>query len=102
MPVTPRPRRLLAAALPALLAVALAACNTAAYPNSVFTHTTEFNREIGFLFKILIWLGTAVFVLVECLLLYTIWRYRRRSENDRPEHVHGNTTLEIRGRPFRR
>ena len=95
MPVNPRLRRLLAAALPALLAVAFAACNTATYPNSIFTHTTEFNREIGFLFRILIWLGTAVFVLVEALLLYTIWRYRRRSDDERPEHVHGNTTLEI-------
>ena len=36
-----------------------------------------------------------VFVFVEGILLYTILRYRRRSENDRPEHVHGNTTLEI-------
>ena len=95
MPVNPRLRRLLPAALPALLAVAFAACSTAAFPNSVFTNSTEYNREIGFLFKILIWAGTAVFVLVECLLLYTIWRYRRRSDDDRPEHVHGNTTLEI-------
>jgi len=95
MPVNPRLRRLLPAALPALLAVALAACSTAAYPNSVFTHATEYNREIGSLFKILIWLGTAVFVVVELLLLYTIWRFRRRSDDDRPEHVHGNTTMEI-------
>jgi cytochrome c oxidase subunit 2 len=95
MPVNPRLRRLLPAALPALLAVAFAACSTAAYPNSVFTNSTEYNREIGFLFKILIWAGTAVFVLVELLLLYTIWRFRRRSDDDRPEHVHGNTTLEI-------
>jgi len=95
MPVNPRLRRLLPAALPALLAVAFAACSTAAYPNSVFTNATEYNREIGFLFKILIWAGTAVFVLVELLLLYTIWRYRRRSEDERPEHVHGNTTMEI-------
>src|SRR5690349_23698247 len=95
MPVNPRLRRLLPVALPALLAVAFAACSTAAYPNSVFTHATEFNREIGSLFSILIWLGTAVFVVVELLLLYTIWRSRRRSDDDRPEHVHGNTTMEI-------
>ena len=95
MPLIPRPRRLLRAALPALLAVAFAACSTAAYPNSVFTNATEFNREIGSLFSILIWLGTAVFVVVELLLLYTIWRFRRRSDDDRPEHVHGNTTMEI-------
>jgi cytochrome c oxidase subunit 2 len=94
MPVTPRLRRLLSAALPAVLALAFTACSTR-YPNSVFTRYTEFNREIAWLFKILIWLGSFVFVFVEGILLYTIWRYRRRSENDRPEHVHGNTTLEI-------
>jgi cytochrome c oxidase subunit 2 len=94
MPVPHRPRRLLAIALP-LLAVALAACNNAQYPNSVFHNHTEFNRDVGVLFKILIWLGTIVFIFVEGLLLYTIFRYRRRSESDRPEHVHGNTTLEI-------
>jgi cytochrome c oxidase subunit 2 len=94
MPVPHRPRRLLAAALPAALALLMAACSTR-YPNSVFTHFTEFNRDIGYLFQILIWLGTFVFIFVEAILLYTIWRYRRRGENDRPEHVHGNTTLEI-------
>jgi cytochrome c oxidase subunit 2 len=95
MPVTPRLRRTFAAALPAVLAVFITACSSAGYPNSVFTHFTEFNRDIDHLFDILIWLGTAVFIFVEGILLYAIWRYRRRSENDRPEHVHGNTTLEI-------
>lgn len=94
MPVSHRLRRLLAAALPAVLASFMAACSTR-YPNSVFTHFTEFNRDVGYLFQILLWLGTFVFIFVEAILLYTIWRYRRRSEHDRPEHVHGNTTLEI-------
>ncbi|MFL5620814.1 MAG: cytochrome c oxidase subunit II [Gemmatimonadaceae bacterium] len=94
MPVPSRPRRLLTAALPAVAAVALTACN-ASYPNSIFHNHTEFNRDVGYLFSILIWLGTIVFVFVEGILLYTIFRYRRRSESDRPEHVHGNTTLEI-------
>jgi cytochrome c oxidase subunit II len=94
MPVPSRLRRLTTAALPAIAAVVLAACNTS-YPNSVFTRHTEFNRDVGYLFDILIWLGTAVFIFVEAILLYAIFRYRRRSENDRPEHVHGNTTLEI-------
>ncbi len=95
MPVPPRLRRLTTAALPVLAAVALTACNNAAYPNSIFHNHTEFNREVGTLFKILIYLGTAVFIFVEGLLLYVLFRYRRRSESDRPEHVHGNTTLEI-------
>ena len=95
MLVPPRLRRLLAVALPALLVVAFSACSNAQYPNSVFTPFTEFNRDVGYLFKILIWLGTFVFIFVEGILLWTIFRYRRRNENDRPKHVHGNTTLEI-------
>ena len=95
MPVTLRLRRLIAAALPAVLAVAITACNDAAHPNSVFTRYTDFNRDIGSLFSILFWLGGFVFVFVEGILLWTIFRYRQRSEHDRPEHVHGNTTLEI-------
>jgi cytochrome c oxidase subunit 2 len=94
MPVPPRLRRLLTAALPAVAAVTLTACN-ADYPNSIFHNHTEFNREVGDLFTILIWLGTIVFFFVELLLLYVMFRFRRRSDDDRPEHVHGNTTLEI-------
>ena len=94
MPFPSRPRRLLAAALPAILAVAFTACN-AQYPNSIFNGHTENNRDVGYLFKILIILGTFVFIFVESILLYTIFKYRRRSESDRPKHVHGNTTLEI-------
>ena len=96
MPVPTRPRRLLAAAVPALIAVALTACNNAQYPNSVFHNHTEFNRDVGHLFDILLWLGGFVFVFVEGILLYTIFKYRRKSENDRPNPVHGNTTHEER------
>ena len=94
MPVPTRPRRLLTAALPAVAAVAFTACN-ASYPNSIFHSHTDFNRDVGVLWTVLIWLGTAVFIFVEAILLYALFRFRRRSESDRPEHVHGNTTLEI-------
>ena len=98
MPLLPRPRRrspILLAALTAVLALSLAACDGGQYPNSVFTSFTEFNRDVGYLFKILIWLGTIVFVLVEALLIYTLWKYRSRPGQKEPVHVHGNTTLEI-------
>ena len=65
MPVPPRLRRLTIAALPVLAAVALTACNNAAYPNSIFHSHTEFNREVDGLWKILIVLGTVVFIFVE-------------------------------------
>ena len=51
MPVPPRLRRLTTAALPALAAVALTACNNSAYPNSIFHSHTEFNRDVGDLFE---------------------------------------------------
>lgn len=95
MPVPTRPRQLLAAALPALLAVSITACNSAQYPNSIFHNHTEFNRDVGHLFDILLWLGGFVFVFVESILIYTIFKYRRKNESERPTHVHGNTTLEI-------
>jgi len=41
-------------------------------------------------------IGVGVFVLVQGLILYTSFRYRRREGDDSmPEQVHGNTKLEI-------
>jgi cytochrome c oxidase subunit 2 len=90
-----RPRRFRRAAVSAALAVLsfVAACQSP--PNSVFHSRTEFNRDVGFLFSILIWLGTLVFIFVEAVLVYTLIRFRRREQIRHPEHVHGNTTLEI-------
>ena len=92
-----RPRRLARAALTVALAafpLVIAACTQ--YPNSVFHPRTDTNRDIGFLFEILIWFGSIVFVVVEAILVYTLIRFRRRGGTTRqPEHVHGNTTLEI-------
>ncbi|HKW10602.1 MAG TPA: cytochrome c oxidase subunit II [Gemmatimonadaceae bacterium] len=91
-----RPRRLVRAALTVALAASslvVAACTQ--YPNSVFHSRTDTNRDIGFLFEILIWFGSIVFVVVEAILVYTLIRFRRRGATRQPEHVHGNTTLEI-------
>ncbi|HVA58240.1 MAG TPA: cytochrome c oxidase subunit II [Gemmatimonadaceae bacterium] len=89
-----RPRRLTTAALTAVLAVLLAAC-APAHPNSIFTHHTEFNRDIGHLFDILIWLGSFVFVFVESILLIALIKFRKREGQPPPQQVHGNTKLEI-------
>lgn len=92
-----RPRRLARAALTVALAASplvIAACTQ--YPNSIFHPRTDTNRDVGFLFEILIWFGSIVFVVVEAILVYTLIRFRRRGVTTRqPEHVHGNTTLEI-------
>ena len=91
-----RSRRLLTAGLTAAAVLALAACgaDTSSYPNSTFEHTTEFNTAIDNLWDTLLFWGTVVFVIVEVLLVYTIWRYRRRP-GVVAKHIHGNTTLEL-------
>jgi cytochrome c oxidase subunit 2 len=91
---TARPRHpfiAIAAALPLLLA----ACSDSQYPNSTFTNLTDINRDATSLWNLMIYLGLAVFVLVEVLLIYVMFKYRRKSESDQPEHVHGNTALEL-------
>ncbi len=89
-----RPRRLARAALTVALAAFVAACASQS-PDSVFHSRTEFNREVGSLFSLLIWLGTAVFVFVEAILIYALIRFRHREGAPEPQHVHGNSTLEI-------
>jgi cytochrome c oxidase subunit II len=83
-----------AAALTVGLAVLFAACGQY-HPDSIFHSRTEVNRDVTFLFKILIWAGTIVFVFVEGILVYTLIKYRKRPGQAEPEHVHGNTALEI-------
>jgi cytochrome c oxidase subunit 2 len=82
------------AALTVAFAVLLAACGQN-HPESVFHQRTEFNRDVDFLFKILIYAGTAVFIFVEAILVLTLIKYRQRPGQPEPKHVHGNTTMEI-------
>ena len=93
MPADFRPSRRTAVALTVAL-VLLAGC--VQNPNSVFHSRTDFNRDVGGLFELLIWLGTIVFVFTEAMLLLALWKYRHRPGTPRqPEQVHGNTKLEI-------
>src|SRR3954470_19661621 len=95
MPFKLRPRWLATrGAGAAALTLALSACG-ADYPNSVFHSRTDFNRDINALFQLIIKLGVVVFILVFALLIVTMWKYRTRPGQREPEHVHGNTTLEI-------
>src|SRR5437660_2270241 len=93
-----RLRQLFTVGIAAVAALAFAACagtSAANYPNTTFENSTDFNRAIGSLWNTMLFWGTIVFVLVEALLIYAVVRYRRRPNSPDPEHVHGNTTLEI-------
>jgi cytochrome c oxidase subunit II len=92
-----QPRQAAALTFGALALLTLAAC-AGQYPNSTFNPTTEFNRESTSLWNTLLGWGTIVFVIVESILVYTIWKYRRRpgvTVNADSKLMHGNTTLEI-------
>ncbi len=98
----PRPRRLASPAVATAAIVALplvlAACgwiDPATHPNTTFQPHTEFGAAINDLWNLLLRLGVAVFIFVEALLFYAIFRFREKPGARQPEHVHGNTTLEI-------
>jgi cytochrome c oxidase subunit 2 len=90
----PGTRKAGAVALTVVLAALLAACGQD-HPDSIFHNRTEVNRDVGFLFKLLIYAGTAVFIFVEGLLIVALVKFRKRPGQPEPKHVHGNTTLEI-------
>ncbi len=89
-----RPRRLASALILVAGALAVAACGEK-YPNSTFTHLTDFNTIIDGLWNRLLLLGTIVFVFVEALLVFTLIKFRRREGGPEPKQTHGNSTLEI-------
>jgi len=89
-----RLRRLASYAFVAVLAMAVVACNEA-HPNSTLDPHTDLGREIDFLWNRLLLLGTIVFVLVEVVLIYVVFRYRRRENQEMPPQTHGSTRLEI-------
>ena len=90
----PGTRKAGAVALTVVLAALLAACGQD-HPDSIFHQRTDVNRDVDYLFKILIYAGTAVFIFVEGILVWTLIKFRKRAGQPEPEHVHGNTTLEI-------
>lgn len=52
-------------------------------------------RMIQELYVLIFWLAMFVFVVVEAVLIYSVIRYRRRSPDEVPHQLHGNTRLEI-------
>jgi cytochrome c oxidase subunit 2 len=78
----------------AALVVAALSCNEA-HPNSTLQPHSDLGREIDFLWNRLLFLGTIVFILVEGVLVYVVFKYRRRENQPTPPQTHGSTKLEI-------
>ncbi len=90
-----RPRRIVSVAFLSALVFGLAACGVE-YPNSTFNPTTDHNADVLVLWDQLMFWGTVVFVGTELVLVYTLFKFRRRpGQTGVPKQVHGNTTIEI-------
>lgn len=92
-----RPIRWSGIVLPALLLVALASCASdgATYPQSTLHPHGDFAAMVDQLFMTTFWWALGVFILVEGVLVFAIWKFRARPGDAEPVQTHGNTTLEI-------
>jgi cytochrome c oxidase subunit II len=76
------------------VALLLAGCGVN-QPYSTIAPQTGKADDIQWLYSIVFWASLVVFVLVQAAIVYTIVRFRRRSEEERPEQIHGSKRLEI-------
>lgn len=92
-----RPRillRLVGFALLIVSAFALAACTNT--PANTYDPYGDHARRIYDLLIPIWWMALGVFVVVQGMLVYAVWRFRRRpGSTAMPAQVHGNTQIEI-------
>ena len=77
------------------LALLLAACSGSG-PQTSLEPAGRIADDINNLWLLVFWVATAVFVIVEAGLVYAVWKFRERKDDDRrPRQVHGNNAIEI-------
>jgi cytochrome c oxidase subunit 2 len=91
--VARRPFRWVAAVC--LLALVLTACGPENYPQSTLLPRGDFAKIADDLLDTTVRWALLVFVLVEGVLLYAIFRFRGKPGDPEPHQTHGNTTVEV-------
>lgn len=81
-------------ALFAALAFVLAACDSNV-PNTIFGAHSQFGHDVDQLTRRLLYMGIAVFILVESALVFAVFKFRARPGAPPAVQTHGNSTLEI-------
>src|SRR3954452_23425570 len=79
----------------ALLAFVLVACSPEHYPQTTLIPRGDFARIADNLLGTTVKWALLVFVLVEGVLIYAIFRFRGKPGDPEPHQTHGNTTVEI-------
>jgi cytochrome c oxidase subunit 2 len=78
-----------------LLTLVLAGCSPEHYPQTTLLPRGDFARIADDLLDTTVKWGLLVFVLVEGVLVYAIFRFRGKPDDAEPHQIHGNTTVEI-------
>ena len=78
-----------------LLVVMLAACSPDQYPQTTLLPRGDFAKIADDLLDITVRWALLVFVLVEGVLLYAIFRFRGKPGDPEPHQTHGNTIVEV-------
>jgi cytochrome c oxidase subunit 2 len=77
-----------------LVVLALGACSHED-PANTFAYNGYIAEKVGELFWFTFWIAVVVFVIVHAVLLFALFRFRRRPGHAVPSQVHGNTTFEV-------
>ena len=88
-----RPSRLIVALC--LLALVSIGCSPEHYPQTTLLPRGDFARIADDLLNTTVKWALLVFVLVEGVLIYAIFRFRGKPGDPEPHQTHGNTTVEI-------
>ena len=78
-----------------LLALVLAGCASEQYPQSTLVPRGDFAKIADDLLDTTVRWALLVFVLVEGVLLYAIFRFRGKPGDAEPRQTHGNTLVEV-------
>ena len=82
-------------ALAAAAVTLLAGCGDSSLPQDTLDPQGPVARQLDRLAMPVFLVAGLVLVLVEGLVLYAVFRFRRRSEEDAPKQVHGDAKLEL-------
>jgi cytochrome c oxidase subunit 2 len=86
--------RRLARHAPAVCLLLLLGC-AENYPQTTLLPRGDFARLVDGIFRTTVWWATVVFVLVEGVLLFAIFKFRGRPDDPEPRQTHGSTLLEV-------
>ena len=75
--------------------VALQGCAGDSYPQSALHPSSDFATRLDVLFDQIFWWAVGVFVVVEGVLVYTVFRFREKPDSPRPREVHGHVLMEV-------